>query len=353
MPTARQWDYAPLKGRIISNAATLAAAAVYGSGLAMIFNPLAAGLAVAYGVGRTAYGYAHSGPAIVPEWIKKGYLRPLPPQYAHVQSIADQMTTVMGMAPAKVFILRSRQLYDEAPWYDRKHLRNKNTLRRVMRGQGMALSTANFIALSEDMIKKAGPAELRFVIAHELAHVRNSDSSTPRAIFGVIKKVMQRALWPVLLTASAAGLFGFGGIVTPGGAHTTSAGILLAAIKPLGALALTTGVVNLLTNCASLMMERRADRNAMYLTRDMQGAADFLIAPEKETQPVRMPAILELLSTHPSYYRRRDNLRQAWEEAATYPVPPTSVRNIAREEEPKPAAKTRSLWELPPHLRQG
>jgi len=116
-----------------------------------------------------------------------------------------------------------------------------------------------------------------------------------------------------------------GGIMGVGGMPALFVGGfgLLTGALAYGAAAVAT---NIGINYANRIVERRADRNAVYLTRDVAPAISFLheASTIKGKTPPQLPAWREL-SSHPSYHPRVANLRAAFETVAAYPAPATAV----------------------------
>lgn len=325
MSFKKQWNYAPLRGRIAGNAAAAGAVAVYGAGLAQIFNPAALGMAAAYAAGNLIYNELMARYSGVPGLIRGGYISPLPQQHKALQTMADDMARVMGMWPPKIYVVNDRILRAMTPWYARWTLRDRYVRAKSMRQTAAAISNLNMIMMGEEMMRQATDEELRFIIAHEMSHVKNGDSTTLRAFVHTAKKHMGHALLAGTGLAIGAALFGSGGMAAP---LLLGAGAwpLLGPWLALGGLLLTGGASGLLLNGASLVMERRADRNAIYVTRDGQGANQGLVdIMEGRKIPPELPAFIEFLGTHPTYHPRIANIRAAWQEAAAYPVPPTAV----------------------------
>jgi Zn-dependent protease with chaperone function len=325
MSLNKHWNYAPLRGRIAENAATAGAVAVYGAGLAQIFNPAALGLAAAYAAGHLIYNELMTRYSGVPGLIRDGYISPLPPQYKSLQTMADDMAKVMGIWPPKIFVVNDKMLRAMTPWYMRWQLRDRYTSAKYMRQTAAAISNLNMIMMGEQMMKHASDDEMRFIMAHEMGHVKNGDSSSLRAYAHTTKKHMGHALLAGTALAIGAAIFGSGGV---------AASLLLGAgawpvLGPwlaLGGLLATGGAARLFLNGASLVMEKLADRNAIYVTRDAEGANRGLLEiMDGQKTPPQLPPIVEVLGTHPTYHPRVANIRAAWQEAASHPVPPTAV----------------------------
>lgn len=325
MSLKKQWNYAPLRGRIAGNAAAAGAVAVYGAGLAQIFNPAALGLAASYAAGHLVYNALMARYSGVPGLIRGGYISPLPPQYQSLQATVDDVARVMKIWPPKIYVVNDRMLRAMTPWYARWQLRDRYVRAKCMRYTAAAVSNLNLIMMGEEMMKQASDEELRFIIAHEMSHVKNGDSTTLRAFANTAKKHMGRALLAGTGLAIGAALFGSGGVAAPlllGAGAWPVLGPWLA----LGGLLLTGGAARLLLNGASLVMERQADRNAIYVTRDAEGANRGLLdIMDGRKIPPELPGFIEFLGTHPTYHPRIANIRAAWQEAASYPVPPTAV----------------------------
>ena len=318
----RQWSYAPLGERAVAAGASLGAAALFGFTLTQVFNPVAVGVAVAYGAGRVAYeSITGRGPKAVQKMIDQGYIVPLPREHAHVQKLTDELAQTMGMAPHTAYIATEKVPRAMTPWILRWMLAIPEIRKKIMENTAGAASRLDIILMTEDFLKKATPDEARFVIAHEMAHAKNEDSDDLRTYGKKLKKYISQPLWLGLGVMMLGGLLGVSGVTLPpllaaGGMGVMMAGLTLGTAS----IAATLGL-----NYANRVVERRADRNAMYLTRDGEAAISFLRKAETKNRiPPERPAYLEVL-THPSFHPRVANLRAAFTEAAAYPAPSTAV----------------------------
>jgi Zn-dependent protease with chaperone function len=97
---------------------------------------------------------------------------------------------------------------------------------------------------------------------------------------------------------------------------------------------------------ATRIAERRADRNALYITRDLKAAKktmDWLHSAEPvkvkteggdapKPQSKKLGIISELIATHPSYHCRMQALEKSFNIVSQYPAPQTAKKVISSPE---------------------
>lgn len=114
-------------------------------------------------------------------------------------------------------------------------------------------------------------------------------------------------------------------------------GSLLAAI---GGLYVVHKLATIPQNFASRIRERRADANALYLTRDLEGAENamaFLHDGPAEAAP-RVSALKEAFRSHPTHRNRVKSLRAAFARVAALPKPVNDNAPAEMGKKMKPAA---------------
>jgi Zn-dependent protease with chaperone function len=321
MSKNKEWDYHPLNERVAEAGISLATAGAYGLALSQIFNPIALGVAAAYGVAQTGYLYykLHKEDAI-DEAKKKGYFEELADDNQHLQPLVDEFTEAAGMTPHKV-VRATEKFIKQAmlPWHLRWIMKVPKIKEKIMNNAAAANTTMDLMMVTRPFTKSHDPDVIRFVTAHEISHAKVEDSYKLNNIAKVTKKHMNRVLLIGAVATAAAGLVGFAAVpaVFAGGLGLFKGALLLG---------VASSAANIGLNYANRIKERRADRNAIYLTRDIQPAIKFLNSVEDNKVPPKKPAFMEL-SSHPSYHPRIANLKAAFAEVSQYPTPRTAKKD--------------------------
>lgn len=315
------WNYHPRKEIAKEAAATVIGAAAFGLTLSQVFNPLALGIAASYAGLRTIHQYAYMH--LLPErtmrkWLEKSYLEKIPADH-ELQAITDEFTQTLEKPRHTAFLAKDKLVMAMLPAYLKpvkffKSLQEK-LLQKTRSKVAGALTTTDSVMATREFLASVTPRQLRFVLAHEMSHAKVEDSSSPALIFKVAKKHMFRALAAGVVVSAGAAMAGVASVPT-----LVVGGISL--LKAATILVVGSKLANAAINYSGRIQERRADRNAMYLTRDPGAAIDWLKQAE-DNKPTRVPAWLEIYS-HPTYYPRVENIRHAWEEVAKYPPLPTA-----------------------------
>ena len=170
------------------------------------------------------------------------------------------------------------------------------------------------VAVTEGLLSLMGPRELKGVIAHEIAHIRNRDilvSTVAAAIAAAVSYAGNAVQW--------AAIFGGGGQQSDEEGGSPLGALALAIVAPIAALLIQMGI--------SRSREYLADETAARLTQDPEGlalalqrltrAAEVIPAhPQPATASLFIvnplaggSAILSLFSTHPPMDRRIAHLR--------------------------------------------
>lgn len=312
----KEWDYHPLKERFTENAVIGATAVAYGLALSQIFNPVALSVAAAYGIGKTAYGFwqMHQEGA-TQKLIDKGYLGI--PYQARTQKWVDEAAQVMEMTPHKAYRVEDNMIKAVTPWFLRWALDKSPDLKQsMMEKAAFALTTHDLVAMAKEFLDRNPERQERFAIMHEMAHCKAEDSYHSMNVFKLIKKNAVKLLLTATALTTAAGIIGLGAgsalVLAPGVGLFTGA-LMFAGASVLGHLGIAY---------ASRIAERRADRNAVYLTRDPQAMVDWLKSIDK---PSRIEKFTEPFKSHPGLTKRIANLREAANLAAAYPAPATAI----------------------------
>lgn len=345
---SKNWNFRPAAGQLKIATAGIAATAVYGLALTQIFNPLALAGFIAFGAGKTALSYyMMTRPDYDKKLVQSNHLSPLEPEHEYIQTMVDDIVKMTGMKPHTAYIIEDKLVRAAMPWYLRWMLKEPKIYKRVMENSAMALSTLDIVCISRQFIDKYSTGIERFAVAHEMGHAYNEDSSPLQTIAKVLKKSTEKGL---LWGMGACLAFGTLGVIGLPLATTTlpvmAAGVgLFKGGLMLGAASFAT---NRILAYGSRVQEYRADRNAVYFTRNADADINFLTeASEKGVAPSRSPRFET--AEHPSYHRRVAGLRAAFTEAAAHPVPPTVAPKAEIDEEAAKIAhrnRKRDLWTL-------
>jgi STE24 endopeptidase len=148
------------------------------------------------------------------------------------------------------------------------------------------------VVLYDTLIERFSPAQLRLVVAHELAHVKNRD--VPRGILWVAIVAPGAMLLTKLLTDRFAARAG----AAPGTPAVLPAFAL--------ALALVATCVGIVSNQLSRRVEARADAYSLELTREPRAftSMERRLAIENVVDPDPPAVLVRLFATHPPTIER-------------------------------------------------
>jgi Zn-dependent protease with chaperone function len=320
---ASQWKYSLPAENVKIGLSVVTGTAVMVAGLSQVFNPLALGLGLAYAAARTTYAAAGMHiPAltryIVKKDVEQGRLTPVAEDEPIVR-MAGEISDKLGLARPGIYFADEKFVVEAmAPWGLRRLLRHIGI---DMKSVLAAIPGANTIVTTDKTLRSLGSGSaLEFSVAHEMAHLRQ-DALSPVPFARVYMQHATRALF--WITAASAAL-GVAGIALPAGA--LAGGSALAAFAGLAAVRAGAGIIN---NYGLRIVEQRADRNALYITRDLKGAVGALargyceepleVAAASEEVVKEMPAWKEAFRTHPSDIRRFAALSAAFRDVSRYP----------------------------------
>jgi Zn-dependent protease with chaperone function len=309
------WQFVTLKDRFNAAALSIGTAAASIAPLAINFKPSFIAAAAGLGLLFTAFRAINLVKPPIADNLRNGNYRlmPLPLRQMKLDiRHAAGLKNLHGYIGADASIMPSLKK-DEAYF-------------EIMRNAAFSMPDFKTVVISETMAQHYGRDSLRFVLAHEASHIRTGDGTNFPWLLGTVSEL---TLTTSLSLSMGAGLFSMLSGENLAG-HVFAHGSLMTAIPVIaGALCVRMTGMNIL----SRMRERRADRNALYLTRDFNAAVAFI---EKAYENNRPRAWLKFLKTHPSRDERIDNLKTAWETIRLYP-PAVSGRQSAVLNAPPPA----------------
>ncbi len=330
MAKAKKYKLIPLKDRLVTTPTALASLAVLGGGLSLAFNPVALGVAG----GVVAYTQLASTLLAVPafrNWVikgqvKKGNWQPVP-EDALASRITAQISKQLGRKePPKIYTVDDKTVVKIALPFGMRWLFKIDAIRdQAMPGIFAALTGANTIITTKEALNNGlSEKELRFIAAHEMMHLHAKDNRSPSLrMEGVIKKATRVLFW--------AGLAGLGAAAVGASLPIMAAGGIGGALTGIGILFGSYLGARVINNFGMRTVENRADRNALYITRDLESGKSALasIDPTAEKKP---NFLMERMMNHPSYGIRAGIMTKAFNKVSKYPIPAPPAANRARRE---------------------
>lgn len=327
-------------GTVIAGTAALI---TYGTGLACIFNPAALGLvlsAAAASALTTQYDFSDIlfRRKTLPFWGISGMV-PLTrscmfddADATALLNAVDDVADRMGITAPPVYIASPGAMAQIIFPAGLRWLMKFGHIRRsILPNAFGAEPDTGALIVTRDALKAGhSPRALRFIIAHEMAHLKTDRRDFAHLANLFMKRSTQALFW------GCVGMAGFAAVGLPiplagpglGLVGLPAASPLLMPLYTAGALLTTWLAGDVFTSLASRMRERRADRNALYITRDLTGAERVMEHIYDGREPKKHdPRIMELCSGHPSHKRRVESLRQAFCHVNCYPAPRGSNDN--------------------------
>lgn len=196
-----------------------------------------------------------------------------------------------------------------------------------LRGSFLAFTAMRAVLTTAGEMRKYTQDTNKLILAHELSHLTTRD--------GKRMEVSARPFVREIRALFVLGLF----LPPPLYASWAFSGPLAGVLSPFSLMFLCTAAALAGTAClnaASRICERRADRNAMYMVRDMKGAEDMVRVFSGKNFD-KKPLFLDTwASTHPLAGDRLENLRKSFEVASAYPPP---AHRYVHTDRPSPFAR--------------
>lgn len=303
-------------------ASTAASIGIFGAAAAILVSPLALGAAAVY----TALGFLSDKRDKNKPLFKENEILPVLDSSPFIKTVND-ISARMGLAETpKVYILNERGaaqkcLYPYGLNWLGKTAYGRKKAKAIMPDIFMAVPEKNaFVTTREALAQIRSSAEAEFMLAHEMGHLKTDKKSI--LTFG--HKIIYRMRAPLLAATAllaiglsiaplAGGLAGVAALVSTFAMGNAFAGLICAGVAALS-----------VDKAGSRIVEKRADRNALYVTRDLPAAEDMLSHGELEKveKTSKLSAGLEsLLSTHPHPLSRIQSLRKAFPAISAFPAP--------------------------------
>ena len=306
----KEWKFTSLNERVKITGASLAAIAVYGAGLSAVFNPLAIGVAAGYAgysVAKVQISRFHPiRDFLLNRSIKKGRYTELPKDHRLAQ-IVGEVNQQLGRKKVPRILLVGEDTVAKmsAPPGLRRLV--KPLVRKNMHKVFAASPDADILITTQAALdKNLSEKQLRFIVAHEMSHIKMDKDSTT-LLGGLAIKKATRALVLGGLAVMALGAFG---VALP--MAFTSSMPVWGGLLALGGIRMAADIG---IKYAHRIIERRADRNALYLTKDKDGAFEAMDMLHKDA-PYHAPALVEIFQSHPSFTPRVQSLKEAWNKVA-------------------------------------
>lgn len=330
------YKYKTLQERAAINTASVAGLTIFGVGLSAVFNPVALGVAG----GWATYSVAKSLLLTVPTYrnwqfnkMVKGGHAVLLPEDATICKMAKEISDDLGRKEApKVYTVDTAVVASIALPAGLRWLAKLAPVRNLLEEKAMpkvfaAMPGANTLLTTNQALNNGMTQdELKFIVAHEMAHLKSDAGSLNIYSNAFIKKMST----PLLLATTAAialSVFGIGLPITAG----------MGALKALGVFVATKAAADVAIRYGTRIIERRADRNALFVTRDLDNAVGAMQVLHEKEQMKPYSNLKEAFQTHPSYIRRISALREAFEKVSKYPtLKPVNDNQVRAEKENTP-----------------
>ncbi|MEZ0261363.1 MAG: M48 family metalloprotease [Alphaproteobacteria bacterium] len=312
----KKWNFSPFSDGVATTTTTAIGCAVLGIGLSYFFTPVALAAATGYGLYHVARDALYTLPKVRDHYFKqqveKGHYTPLDPDAPVVKMSAEISNALGRKEPPKFYTVDEKIVAQMSlPWGLRWMIKIPSVRDSAMSDTFAALPGTNTLITTQVALNRPRTAdELKFIMAHEMSHLHANDNLSPAILGRTMVKKVTRALFWGTAAALGLGIFGVGVPVIAG----TSAALAL------GGLWGTSTAAKVCFNLAMRTIENRADRNAMYITRDYQAGEDALASIDSDSyRPKPLPFYREMLLDHPSYHPRIKTLKESFNKASQYP----------------------------------
>lgn len=314
----------------------IAGLGVMGAGVAFLFNPVVGIVAAAYAaipvLGQVLLASPRIRNSMFESGIKKGEYAPVDDNEDIVKTAKEISDRLGRPVPPKVYTMSYDTVAKMGLPLGFKWLRKLPSIRKMMVEKAMpkvyaALPGANvLLTTKEALAQKVPQRELEFTIAHEMSHLK-VDGFSLNMYAGVIRK---RASQLLMWGCAIAGGLALVGVTLP---FTAGLGILPTAAALFGVARVAKAAVSFGTR----VIERRADRNALYITRDLQGAVDMMDHLHEAKDKKRTTWSQAVFDDHPPYLKRIKALNRSFNVVSKYPalpgtpeVPPAAPANTQK-----------------------
>ena len=319
-----QWEYHPLREYFTEVAICRATAVAATLCVAPFFNSVAFAGALSLGVislfysPKDAYYDLHDflkSRIAGEKFVSRPRIDPVP-KGSFVGSTIKKLKERMNIKrPVQGYIMNDEYLFRTMGWMDRK-IAEFDPMRAAQKRAYYAYTLDGRVALTKDSINNFAQTPeqklgLEFILAHELAHIKTQDGSSRE-----LKQAMNSTalyLMGMIATRPVLAVFGIDLQVTE---NIVGQNPLISSCVSLFTLFNVAVAGNLALNKVSRIAEARADRNALYVTKNLDAAHEAWYHLGINNKPVSL--IEQCLSTHPLGTERHANLDRAWAEIQTF-----------------------------------
>lgn len=308
-----EWRYTSAQEDIAIAAGGLGATTILAAGFALAFSPLALAVAGGYCALRIAPTLvACAVPAyrnyILKKMLASGRGSTLAAPDSEIGVIVDCLAKKLEWKNTPQVILLDEKTVTKMalPYGLRWLMKHEETRNNILSRVFLAQPAMQFVLTTEKAIETFQGDALKYVAAHELSHIQKDAVSLP----SYIKPVMKHFRNGLVLACLGAGALSLAGVALPVFAGSALLGIASLVVVPTAA-----SVAN---NYGTRVMERRADRNALYLTENYAAAVQTmaLLHNEPTHAAMRKSPLVEMFSTHPTHLRRLEALMHSFEKVA-------------------------------------
>lgn len=308
---AESWDFYPAKERFKENAISICTVVGYGAILSQVFNP----------VSVLCFGGFALAQSIWPHTDKDSHKK-------FVSENCEPEDTQDGMKSYYEDVIAAYTLKMQPSKTPDYKLRFYKEDIHASAGAGI---TNGEIFLPRGYMMRFTPQENHFVVAHEVSHL--NDGMRVYLSSSCFLDWMPRYLWAgTALTFAGAALGAITG--TPFFSVFNPGTTLLGAVSGMATLFGLSKLSTLVMNYVSREQERRADRNALFLTGDFKRAASTLLQIH---HPIKEKQLFET-DTHPSAMSRFTSLQKSFALVSRYqrpeinlPYPPEEIVQACHE----------------------
>ncbi len=292
-----KWKFNSVSEKAKETAGAAVALAVFIGGISTIFHPIAVMLSLAYATGTLIQGeilmkFPKFRDKALSKFLKSGMAKELPKDHDLLKRIKKVSNRLNQKDMPRVLIVNADFVGKmAAPPIIRKLFR-KSIEENMHRVFGVAPNSNIFITTEEGLKStKNKKDELDFIVAHEMSHIKTDKFAPARFAQTILKKSSRFLVLAVAATVAASAV---------GGAIPLISTSIFSAV---GSLFIATTAAGVAWKYGSRIAEYRADRNAMHLTKNLDGAVGCMnmISNFNERD---MSGFQNIFSTHPIYKYR-------------------------------------------------
>jgi Zn-dependent protease with chaperone function len=322
MAQQRGYAFKTLKERALTLGSAIVGITALGVGLSAAFNPVALAVAGTYTACKVGSGLLMPIPAFR-NWafghmVKKGHAE-LVSEDSDVYRLTKEISDSLGRpVPPKIYTVDTTVVAQIALPLGLRWVAKLKPIKDLLSEKAMpkvfaAIPGSNtLLTTKEALAAPISDAQLRFIAAHEMSHLK-TDNLDP-AMYG--KAILKKITEPLMLAVGAAlGASSFGFTLPVSALGLGVLGVLKAGAALVGIKYAAGAAINL----GMRIVEKRADRNGLYITRDLKSAQETMDWLHEAKQKKPTSALKEATLDHPSYTKRMSALKTSFDAVAKYP----------------------------------